>query len=206
MSMLLQVYSSLNGADGASSKLVQRFADEWLAHHPGGRVLTRDLAKQPIAHLSASAFQGFRLDPSERTAEQELVARLSDELIAELQSADTVAIGVPMYNFGIPSTLRSYFDHIARAGVTFKYTSAGHEGLLRDKRAVIFVTRGGRYATDQESQTSYLRQFLGFLGFKNIEFVYAEGLALGEASASQSLGAAQESLRSLAHQHHALAA
>ena len=206
MSTLLQIYSSLNGADGVSSKLAQRFANEWLAHNAGGRVLTRDLAQQPIAHLSASAFQGFRLTPTERTAEQESVAQLSDELISELQNADTVVIGVPMYNFGVASTLRAYFDHVARAGVTFRYTPTGPEGLLRDKRAVIFITRGGRYAVDQESQTAYLRQFLGFLGINEVEFVYAEGLALGEASANESLSAAHESLRSLAHQEHALAA
>jgi len=106
----------------------------------------------------------------------------------------------------VPSTLRSYFDHVSRAGVTSRYTPTGPEVLLLDKRAVIFITRGGRYAVDQESQTAYLRQFLGFLGINEVEFVYAEGLALGEASANESLSAAHESLRSLAHQEHALAA
>lgn len=206
MSTLLQIFSSLNGADGVSSQLAQRFANEWLSQNSGGRVLTRDLAHEPIPHLSASTFQGFRLDPSERTPEQQLGGRLSDELIAELMSADTVVIGAPMYNFGVSSTLRSYFDHVARAGITFRYTAAGPEGLLSDKRVVVFVTRGGRYPAEQESQTAYLRQFLGFLGMKDVEFVYAEGLALGEASASQSINAAHESLRTLAHQRQALAA
>lgn len=205
MSTLLQIYSSLNGAEGVSSQLVQRFAEEWRASNQDGRVITRDLASQPIPHLTASAFQGFRLEPHSRSVEQQQAANLSDELIAELRSAEVIALGVPMYNFSVPSTLRSYFDYVARAGVTFRYTSTGPEGLLRGKRAVIFVTRGGRYAVHQESQTVHLRQFLALLGISDVEFVYAEGLALGEDAAKESLNRADANIRALVHTH-ALAA
>jgi FMN-dependent NADH-azoreductase len=206
MSTLLQIFSSMNGANGVSSQLVQRFTAEWLIRNPGGQVATRDLSRDLIPHLSADSFQGFRLEPSVRTVEQQQTAQLSDELIAELNTADVIAIGVPMYNFSIPSTLRAYFDHIARAGVTFRYTSAGPEGLLRGKRAVIFVARGGRYGEDQETQTAYLRQFLGFLGIKEVDFVYAEGLSMGEESTKQSLREANRILSTFAQRHDSLAA
>jgi FMN-dependent NADH-azoreductase len=102
-----------------------------------------------------------------------------------------------MYNFSVPSTLRAYFDHIARAGVTFRYSSAGPEGLLKGRRTVVFVTRGGIYAEGADTQTPYLRQFLGFIGLEP-EFVFAEGLALGEEVREKSLAAARERVSDLA--------
>ena len=99
-----------------------------------------------------------------------------------------------MYNFSVPSTLRAYFDHIARAGVTFRYTSAGPEGLLQGKRAYVFVTRGGLYGDGTDTQTPYLRQFLRFVGIEP-HFVHAEGLAMGEEARQQSLAAARQRSR-----------
>ncbi len=96
----------------------------------------------------------------------------------------------------MPSTLRTYFDHIARAGVTFRYTSAGAEGLLAGRRAYVFVTRGGVYSAAADTQVPYLRQFLGFIGIES-EFVFAEGLALGDESRQKSLGRAQAQIADL---------
>ena len=136
---------------------------------------------------------GVRHAPEDRTPEQQAAVAYSDELIEEIKHAQTIVLGVPMYNFSVPSTLRAYFDHIARAGVTFRYTSAGPEGLLQGKRAYVFVTRGGLYADGTDTQTPYLRQFLGFVGIEP-QFVYAEGLAMGEEARQQSLAAARHAI------------
>ena len=196
MSTLLYVQSSLYGAQGASSQLAERFVAEWLSSNPGGRVIRRDLAADPAPHLTAERFQAFNTSPEARTPEQHAVVAYSDALIDELRSADTVVFGVPMYNFSVPSTLRSYFDHIARAGVTFRYTSAGPEGLLAGRRAYVFVTRGGVYSDAADTQVPYLRQFLRFIGIAP-EFVFAEGLGLGEESRKKSLAEARAQIADL---------
>ena len=187
-------------------RLSARFVRHWQRLRPQDVVVYRDVAACPPTPVTGEWVHAAFTPPAQRVPWMHAVLAESDALVDELISADLIVIGVPMYNFGVPSTLRSYFDHVARAGVTFRYTAAGPEGLLRDKRAVIFVTRGGKYSADQESQTAYLRQFLGFLGVKDVEFIYAEGLSLGEVSIKQSLSAAHASLRALASQHHALAA
>jgi len=130
---------------------------------------------------------------------QARVAAESDALIAELRSADVVVIGLPMYNFGVPSTLKTYFDHVARAGETFRYTANGPEGLLQGKRACVIATRGGRYAgTARDLQSAFVRQFLGFIGITDVEFVYAEGLAMGEEARVAALAEAGKRIEQLA--------
>jgi FMN-dependent NADH-azoreductase len=125
------------------------------------------------------------------------VTEYSDALISELQAADTIVFAVPMYNFSVPSTLRAYFDHIARAGVTFRYTANGPEGLLKGKKAYVFITRGGVYANGIDTQTPYLKQFLGFVGITDVQFVYAEGLSMGDDVRQQSLNAAHHAIHEL---------
>ncbi len=181
MKTLLQINSSLYAANGQSSQLAQQLVTAWQAKKPDGVVVVRDLAANPLPHLTAERFQAFLTKPEERTSEQQAFAAESDALIDELKSADTVVIGLPMYNFGIPSTLKAWFDHIARAGVTFRYTSNGPEGLVGDRKVYVVATRGGRYqGTALDSQTNHVSTFLAFLGIKDLEFVYAEGLAGGE--------------------------
>ena len=196
MRTLLYVRTSLYGAQGASSQLAERFVAEWRVRNPGGHVITRDLAADPAPHLTAERFQAFNTRPEERTTEQQSVVDYSDALIDELRVADTIVLAVPMYNFGVPSTLRTYFDHVARAGVTFRYTSAGPEGLLTGRRAYVFVTRGGIYGGEHDTQAPYLRQFLRFIGIES-EFVFAQGLAYGEESRQKSLAAAHEQITGL---------
>src|SRR3954468_9731893 len=116
----LQLNTSLFGQGGQSTTL----ANEFVAKR-GGNVILRDLAKDPVPHLTAERFGAFLAKPQERTAEQQAIVEYSDALIAELKQADTIVIGLPMYNFSVPSTLRAYFDHVARAGVTFMYTDKG---------------------------------------------------------------------------------
>ena len=112
-------------------------------------------------------------------------------MIRELEAADTIVIGLPMYNFGVPSTLKAYFDHVARAGVTFRYTETGPVGLLTGKKAYVLATRGGRYAgTSSDGESAHVQQFLAFLGIADVEFVYAEGLAISDAARKASLAQA----------------
>ena len=133
----------------------------------------------------------------QQTPESKAAIAVSDSLVEEFLSADRYVFGVPMYNFSVPSTLRAYFDRIARAGVTFRYTANGPEGLLKGTRAYVFITRGGIYAGANDTQTPYLRQFLGFLGI-DTEFVYAEGLGMGAEARTQSVLAAEERIAQLA--------
>jgi FMN-dependent NADH-azoreductase len=198
MKTLLQVTTSLFSDAGQSSQLAARFVKEWQLANPKAVVITRDLGREPVPHLSAERFQAFLAKPEERTSEQAAHAVLSDALIDELKRADTIVIGLPMYNFGIPSTLKAYFDHVARSGHTFRYTEKGPEGLLKGKRAVIFAARGGLYAgTPLDTQTAYVRDFLRFLGIEDVEFVYAEGLAMGDEPKARGLTKAHDAIRTL---------
>ena len=198
MTTILQLNTSIYSAGGQSSKLATQFVDALHEREPAAKVIVRDLASDPVPHLDASRFGAFLAKPAERTAEQQAVVDYSDTLISELRRADVIVLGLPMYNFGVPSTLKAYFDHVARAGKTFKYTEKGPVGLLTGKKAVVFATRGGLYAgTPLDTQTGYVRDFLAFLGITDVEFVYAEGLAIGEASKTASLAKARESLHNL---------
>jgi FMN-dependent NADH-azoreductase len=198
MKTLLHLKSSLFSDSGQSSALAARLVAQWRRDHPGGRVIERDLAAHPVPHLTAERFAAFTARPEARTPEQQAVAGFSDALIAELRAADTIVLGLPMYNFGIPSTLKAYFDHVARAGETFRYTEKGPVGLLTGKRAVVIATRGGLYAgTPRDTQTPFVRDFLAFLGIEDVEFVYAEGLALGEQPRAKAIATAQQALAAL---------
>jgi FMN-dependent NADH-azoreductase len=199
MSNLLQINSSLFVEGGQSSQLAQRFVDAWKARHADGKVVVRDLAAQPVPHLTAASFSAFITPPEARSEEQKAVIAYSDALIAELKAADTIVLGLPMYNFGVPSWLKSWIDHIARAGSTFKYTEKGPVGLLTGKKAYIFAARGGLYSgTPLDTQTGYVRDFLRFIGIADVEFVYAEGLAMGEPAKQSALEAARSIVDQLA--------
>ena len=189
----LQINSSLFGPGGQSTTLANEFVGKL-----GGKVMVRDLAKDPVPHLDRARFGAFLASPEDRTPAQQAVIGYSDALIGELKAADTIVIGLPMYNFGIPSTLKAYFDHVARAGRTFRYTEKGPQGLLAGRRAIVFATRGGIYAgTPRDSQSAYLRDFLGFLGITDVEFVYAEGLAMGEAPRAAAVAGAERAIDKL---------
>jgi FMN-dependent NADH-azoreductase len=198
MSTLLQLNTSLFSGDGQSSRLAEQFIAGWRASHPHGEVIVRDLARDPVPHLTAERFQAFLAQPGERTPAQQAIVAGSDALIDELRRADVIVLGLPMYNFGVPSTLKAYFDHVARAGVTFRYTAAGPEGLLKGKQAYVFATRGGRYSgTPADHQSGFVRQFLSFVGIDEVEFVYAEGLAIGPAAKEASLARAARAIQAL---------
>ena len=207
MKTLLKLNSSLYSSAGASANLADDFVRAWKKEHPQAEVINRDLARDPVPHLTEERFGAFLAKPSDRTAEQQTAVDYSDTLIAELKRADVIVLGLPMYNFGVPSTLKAYFDHVARAGVTFSYTANGPVGLLTNKKVYVIATRGGQYAgTPFDNETPYIRQFLGFLGLTDIEFVYAEGLAMGEEAKNAALARAKASITELKHQDWPVAA
>jgi FMN-dependent NADH-azoreductase len=191
MKTTLLLKTSLFGDGGQSSQLSNE-----LAASLGERLVVRDLSKEPVPHLDGARFGAFLAKPEARTPEQRAVVEYSDRLIGELKAADTIVIGLPMYNFALPSTLKAYFDHIARAGVTFKYTDKGAVGLLTGKQAYVLVSRGGVYG-DSHSQTAYVRQFLAFLGITDVEFIYAEGLAISAAAKDAGLAKARAAIARL---------
>lgn len=199
MKTLLQIKSSLFAENSQSSALSDQFVAAWRAANPHGKVVVRDVAAKPVPHLDGQRFGAFLAKPEDRTAQQQSVVDFSDELINELRNADVIALGLPMYNFGIPSTLKAYFDHVARAGVTFAYTDKGPVGLITGKKAYAFAARGGAYVgTPLDTQTAYVRDFLRFIGIADLEFVYAEGLAMGDDSKRTALASATSAIRLLA--------
>ncbi|OWW19556.1 FMN-dependent NADH-azoreductase [Noviherbaspirillum denitrificans] len=199
MKTLLQLNTSLFADNSQSNRLSNEFVAAWRDANPDGKVIVRDVAAEPIPHLDGQRFGAFLSKPEDRTAQQQAVVDFSDTLIEELRNADVIALGLPMYNFGIPSVLKAYFDHIARAGVTFKYTETGPVGLLTGKKVYVFATRGGKYlGTPADTQTGYVRDFLRFIGMSDVEFVYAEGLAMGDESKTAALAKADEVIRELA--------
>ena len=199
MSTLLQINTSLFSGLGQSSLLAERFVQTFRERHPDATILNRDVAGDPVPHLDARRFSAFTTAADARTPEQKAVIDYSDMLIDELRRSDVIVLGLPMYNFGVPSQLKSYFDHIARAGETFRYTASGPEGLLKDKKAYVFAARGGLYqGTPLDTQTSYVRDFLRFIGIADVEFVYAEGLAISPESKQKSIDEANDSIARLA--------
>ncbi len=198
MRTLLQLNTSIFSNGGESTRLADEFVARWRETNPNAKVVVRDLARNPVPHLTAERFQAFIAKPHERSPEQRAAVDYSDALIDELKRADVIVLGLPMYNFGVPSTLKAYFDHIARAGITFRYTEKGSVGLLTGKKAYVFAARGGLYAgTPLDSQTTYVRNFLRFVGIADSEFVYAEGLAVSEASKRTALAQAKQEIARL---------
>jgi FMN-dependent NADH-azoreductase len=192
MTTLLQINASINHSNGQSSQLANQFVAAFRQGHPDARIVVRNVAAtDSVPHLTAERFGAFITKPEERSDAQHAVVSYSDSLIDELKQADVIVIGLPMYNFGVPSQLKAYFDHIARAGVTFRYTDKGPVGLLTGKKVYVFAARGGLYAgTPLDTQTNYVRDFLRFLSMDDVEFVYAEGLAISPQSKEAGLAKA----------------
>ena len=204
MTRVLQINSSIFSDGGQSTALADDFVARLRAADPTATVVRRDLAAEPLPHLDAERFGAFVTAPTERTERQAALAAESDALVDELQAADLLVLGAPMYNFNVPSQLKAWFDHVARAGRTFRYTENGPEGLLSG-RAVVFGTHGGVHG-EHDRETPYVRQFLGFLGIDDVRFVTAEGLAMGEDTRDRALAEARERLSALATAWTAVAA
>jgi FMN-dependent NADH-azoreductase len=200
MTTLLQINASISNGNGESSRLARQFVEAFHSRNPDARIEVRDVAAaQPVPHLDAERFGAFITKPEERSAAQQETVAYSDLLIAELRRADVIVLGLPMYNFGVPSQLKAYFDHIARAGVTFRYTDSGPVGMLTGKKAYVFATRGGVHAgTPLDTQTGFVRDFLRFIGISDVNFIYAEGLAMGAQYKAAGLARAAAQIEQLA--------
>ena len=199
MTQLLQINTSIFADGGQSSGLADEFVTQWRAQHPHDALTLRDFAVEPVPHLSAASFQAFLTPADARTPEQQAAVAYSDALIDEVQEADVIVLGLPMYNFGVPSQLKAWIDHIARAGVTFKYTENGPVGLLKNKKVYVLAARGGQYqGTPKDTQTQYLTDFFNFIGIIDVTFVYAEGLNMGEALRDTALDEARAEIQRLA--------
>jgi FMN-dependent NADH-azoreductase len=194
MSTVLFLTSSALGGASVSNQLVQDAVAQLRLQDHDLRVITRDLGGNPIPHLTVDSATALRGAEPKNPA-QAAARALSDELITELKAAQTLVIGAPMYNFGIASTLKTWFDHVLRAGVTFKYSESGPVGLLEGKRAIVVVSRGGLYSEGpaklMDSQEPHLRSLLGFMGITSVMFVRAEKLAFGSEAREMAIDAAR---------------
>ncbi len=201
MTTILHLNSSVRSTDSISRQLTGEFVQKLQAAHPGARVIERDLAKQPVPHLSEQMMGAYFTPAEQRSDEQKRIVQLSDDLVAELQSADVVVIGAPMYNFSISSTLKAWIDHVARAGVTFKYTETGPVGLVNGKKFYIFTSRGGVYSSGPakalDFHETYLRGVLGFLGITDVNFVHSEGLAMGDEAVNSAIAGSRSAMEAL---------
>lgn len=198
MTTILQINSArLNGSHSTplATALVQRLATA----HPDAHVIVRDLQRDPLPYLDDTVLGAFFTPAEQRNDAQRAIVAQSDALIAELQAADVVVLTAPMYNFTIPAQLKSYFDWIARAGVTFRYTAEGQpEGLVKGKTVFIVTTRGGAYeGTPNDSQLPYLKTMLGFLGMNDVNVLPVEKLAFGPEAVQASLSAAHARIAAL---------
>ena len=177
---ILQINSSARSTGSESTRLADKIVSGLTADNAGALVTRRDLASQPHPAIDEAALGALFTPADQRTSEQAARVALDDALIAQVLAADVIVIGAPMYNFGITTQLKTWIDAIARAGVTFRYSASGPEGLLKHKKVFVTLSRGGVHRNGaSDSQVPYLTTFLGFLGLTDISFVYSEGHGLG---------------------------
>ncbi|OXD12899.1 FMN-dependent NADH-azoreductase [Vibrio parahaemolyticus] len=194
MPRVLALKSSILGDYSQSNKLVEDF----IKNVDQDKLTVRDLAANPLPVLDFAVATALRAT-EDLSQEQQVVVDLSDTLIEEVKAADTLVIAAPMYNFTIPTQLKNWIDLIARAGVTFKYTENGVQGLIEGKKAIVVTTRGGIHKdSPTDNVTPYLRTVLGFVGITDVKFVYAEALNMGEDAASKGILEAQSQLATMA--------
>ena len=196
---LLRIDSSARSSS-VTRQLTAKFVEEWKKNHPTGEVIQRDLSTTVLPHIT-DHWAGAHLEPSQLTPAQRNYLAISDGLIEELQAADTIVIGAPMYNFAIPSSLKAWIDQIVRMGKTIGYGASGARGLLANKRVIVVTSRGGAYgkgtpAEKFDFQEPYLRHIFGFIGLTDVTFIHAENQAREEAGPR--LAAAAEEIARLA--------
>ena len=192
---ILQINASARRDGANSTRLAHDVVARLRERHPGATLTVRDLAVTPQPVLDEAALGAMFTPAAQRSPEQAARVALDDALIAQLQAHDTLVLGVPMYNFGVPVQLKSWIDGVARAGVTFRYTATGTEGLLKDKKVYVALARGGIYRdSPKDSQVPYLRSVLGFLGLTDVHFIYAEGLNMGPDAAEKGFAVARADL------------
>ena len=190
---ILQINSSARRDASHSTRLAARLVERLREAEPEAKLTVRDLNNLPT--LDEATLTALFTPADQRTPEQAARVAQDDALIAEIQAADVVVLGVPMYNFGVPAPLKNWIDAISRAGVTFRYSEKGPEGLLKGKQVYVALTRGGRYRnTPSDTQVPYLKTVFAFLGLTDVQFVYAEGLAMGPDAERSAIASAHEQI------------
>lgn len=199
MSRVLIIESSARQQDSVSRQLTQTFIKQWKAAHPADEINVRDLAVNAVPHLDANLLGGWMKPAEQRNDIENASLERSNQLTDELLAADVLVMAAPMYNFAIPSTLKAWLDHVLRAGVTFKYTPTGPQGLLTGKRAFVLTARGGIHAGgSSDHQEPYLRQVMAFIGIHDVEFIHAEGLNMSSDFHEKGLNQAKAKLAAVA--------
>jgi FMN-dependent NADH-azoreductase len=195
---ILQINSSVRGTASESTRVANQIAAKLAAANAGASVTVRDLGATPHPVLDEATLGALFTPAEQRTAEQAARVALDDALIAEAQAADVIVIGAPMYNFGMPIQLKAWFDAVARAGVTFRYTASGPEGLLKNKKVFVATARGGIYPADADPQVPHIRMLLNFLGLTDNTFIYSAGMAMGPEAAAKGQADADAAVAALA--------
>lgn len=203
MPRLLHIQSSPNLMQSVTRQLSTEFVQNWLASHPGTEVEVLDLATEPLPHFGMDNFGAMMAPPDQQTPAMKAAAALSDRLISQLERADVVVIGSPMYNFTICTQLKAWFDHVTIAGRTFKYTAPGvAKGLLFGKKVFVVEARGGDYADPPISafdfQETLTRMLLLFIGLFDTHFIRAEGMRQKPEDADFIVKHAKETIARLA--------
>lgn len=194
MANVLVIRSAATGEASVSNKLINAY----LAAHPEATVVERDLDANPVPHVDSASLAGIGRQAPE--GDQFAAARaLQDEIIGEVFAADIIVIGVPVYNFGMPSTLKAWFDYVSRAGTTFQYTEKGPEGLVKGKKAILAQARAGKYddATGFPFAVPHTKSLLSFVGVDDVTVVTAEGLAFGPEAAAEAISGAVAEISAL---------
>ncbi len=195
---ILQINASARREGANSTRVANDIVTALQAKHSDANLTVRDLAVTPHPVIDEATLGALFTPADKRTPEQNARVALDDALIAELKAHDVIVLGVPMYNFGVPVQLKSWIDAVARAGVTFRYTANGPEGLVTGKKVYVALARGGKYrGTESDTQVPYLKAVLGFLGMTDVHFVYAEGLAMGPEAAEQGFAQAQKDIEAV---------
>ncbi|AYD00829.1 FMN-dependent NADH-azoreductase [Neorhizobium sp. NCHU2750] len=202
MSSILLVTSSPRGDESLSTKIANEFVDKLKAKTPDATVVTHDLGKNPIPHLDTVTTSAIRKPAEARNADEAAAAATSDKLVAELLAADTVVLATGLINFNIYSTLKSWIDNVARAGMTFRYTAEGPQGLATGKKVYIVLSAAGIYsegpAMVMNHAIPYLKTVLAFMGMTDVEVIYVEGTAFGPEAFDKAIASAKERTQQLA--------
>ena len=185
MKRILAITSSPKTEGSVSNLLVEQFLKSMTAVVPGIETVRRDIGLTPPPHLDEATIGAIYTAPEARSDAQNDLLAVSEAIVGELEAADIIVIGAPMHNFGVSSALKTWIDHAARVGRTFRYTSEGPEGLLKGKKVFVLTARGGNYiegspAHAMDHQVPYLKTVLGFIGLNEVTFVHAHGVAQGE--------------------------
>lgn len=203
---LLHIDSAITGEQSVSRQLTSQIVSSWQAAHPGTQVQYLDLVQEAPAHFTMDAMAPRTGQTEGLSVAQQGENAVSERLVSQFLAADVVVIGAPLYNFAVPSQLKSWIDRIAQPGRTFRYTASGPEGLAKGKTVIVASSRGGVYSTSEagramEHQESYLQTVLGFFGITDVRFVRAEGVAMGPDAKAQAMAAAAQSIEAHTKAH-----